>query len=492
MSAGKYDALAVNRNLDLLAPGFRAGVEAAIRECNAAGLDAYVYEGYRSAELQAVYYARGRTVVPPAETVTNARTNLYSWHGYGLAVDVISRARGWKAGDEWFRRVAEVFLKHRCKWGGHWKKKDLPHFQWHLCRPSPSDRARELLRTGGMRAVWEAVGALDTAPAPAVLQPNAERLPGLPPGRILFERSVSGFRTVRGELVRRVQAGIARAGFDPGALDGVLGGETERGLASWQQSVGAATTGKVDAAAWQSLVGPALPSVFERALQVTAAFEGHGFGLVAGNFDNGWLTWGVIGFNLRYGSLGPMLKEIRRSHPQVFRAAFGGLEADLVRMLDADGGTKERWCNRISVGPRRHAVLPEWAAAFRRLGEAPEAQAVQLRYADAYWRIALRDADRFGLRTELGLGLCFDVAVQNGGIDGAEEDRIRRRLHARAPKGEQDVRVAIAHEVAENSRPRYVEDVRSRKLAFATGMGAVHGARYNLRSWGLDDAVAVD
>jgi peptidoglycan L-alanyl-D-glutamate endopeptidase CwlK len=43
--------------------------------------------------------------------------------------------------------------------GGDWKFKDLPHFQWGPCKPSPSDRARELIRTEGMEAVWGAVGA---------------------------------------------------------------------------------------------------------------------------------------------------------------------------------------------------------------------------------------------------------------------------------------------------------------------------------------------
>src|SRR4029453_1991426 len=86
MSAGSNDqAATVSRDLNLLAPAVRAAGEAAIAECQARGLDAYVYEAYRSPELQAIYYARGRTVVPPTRPVTYAATNLQSWHGYGLA-----------------------------------------------------------------------------------------------------------------------------------------------------------------------------------------------------------------------------------------------------------------------------------------------------------------------------------------------------------------------------------------------------------------------
>ena len=161
MSSGTTnDGLRVNNDLSQLAPLFRKGVEDAIAECRRNGLDAIVYEAYRSQDLQANYFARGRTIRPPLYTVTNAPSNQYSWHGYGLAVDVISRARGWDAGEDWFKRVADIFKKHQCKWGGDWKQKDRPHFQWHLCKASPSDEARRLLNTSGIPAVWEAVGAV--------------------------------------------------------------------------------------------------------------------------------------------------------------------------------------------------------------------------------------------------------------------------------------------------------------------------------------------
>lgn len=168
MSAGPADAIAnfhtakPTNNPELLAPLFRAAVDAAIKECNneTNKLNAKVYETYRSNELQVVYYARGRTVRPPSSTVTNAMSNLWSWHGYGLAVDVIHRDKEWGAGDAWFQQVATIFKKHGCKWGGDWTSKDLPHFQWGFCKPSPSDTARELMRKGGVLAVWQAVGAI--------------------------------------------------------------------------------------------------------------------------------------------------------------------------------------------------------------------------------------------------------------------------------------------------------------------------------------------
>lgn len=174
----------VSRDLALLAPRFRDGVEAAIRECHAQGLDAWVYEGYRSNALQELYYSRGRTVIPPKGKVTNARSNLFSWHGYGLAVDVVSKKHLWKPpeGDAWFRKVAEIFKRHDCKWGGDWAMVDLPHFQWRRCKPSPSDRARMIISSQGIPAVWHEVGASYDGPVPA--QPEATAAATVPTGNM--------------------------------------------------------------------------------------------------------------------------------------------------------------------------------------------------------------------------------------------------------------------------------------------------------------------
>lgn len=168
MSAETNAALP-QRSMDLLAPKFRAAVEAALQVCNEQHrLDAYVFETYRSNELQKIYYARGRTVKPPHHTVTNAPDNLRSWHGYGLAVDVIHRTQLWSppGGADWFRQVAEIFKEKRdargiqlIKWGGDWTRPDLPHFQWGRCKASPSQDAQDLIKAEGMQAVWEKVAA---------------------------------------------------------------------------------------------------------------------------------------------------------------------------------------------------------------------------------------------------------------------------------------------------------------------------------------------
>ncbi|MDB4893157.1 MAG: hypothetical protein JWL61_5012 [Gemmatimonadetes bacterium] len=159
MSAGGT-AVLVNRSFVGLAPLFARAVVASIEECHANGLDAFVFETLRSNALAAVYYARGR---PPSheypEPVTNAPDASWSWHGYGLAVDVISASKEWDAGDAWFTQVAAIFATHGCDWGGTWKHPDRPHFQWGRCRPSPSIISRRLHAEGHIQDVWRLVRA---------------------------------------------------------------------------------------------------------------------------------------------------------------------------------------------------------------------------------------------------------------------------------------------------------------------------------------------
>lgn len=158
-----------NRDLSLLAPKFRAAIEGAIAACDAAGYPVKVNEGFRSQARQAWLYAQGRT--RPGARVTNASTNLTSWHGYGLAVDVIHRTLAYwphgraasanAANAQWFADIGAIFKAHGCNWGGDFASfPDTPHMQWGRCRPSPSARARELIRTGGVQRVWQEVGAL--------------------------------------------------------------------------------------------------------------------------------------------------------------------------------------------------------------------------------------------------------------------------------------------------------------------------------------------
>lgn len=231
-----------------------------------------------------------------------------------------------------------------------------------------------------------------------------------------------------------------------------------------------------------------ISSIHNRALQLTAEFEGHGFEKAAGNFDGAGITWGIIGFTLLHGEIQKIIKKMKQENPNILEEAFGGLKDKLLSIMDSSKDEQIAWANDISVGVRRYRILPEWEKAFKKLGSFKEVQKIQLESVKKYWDIAERDVNRFDLKTEAGFALCFDIAVQNGGIDfEGEERRIKREIKESSPSDEQDIRTTIANVVAENSRPQYIEDVRSRKLTIAIGKGVIHGSKYNIKSWGVGD-----
>jgi hypothetical protein len=107
-----------NRDLTLLAPKFKAAVEAAIAACATKGL--------------------------PVK----------------LAFEPFGKGPGSAAKNEkWFKDVGAVFKANGCDWGGDWKKPDTPHMQWGACPASPTEAIKTLMKTKGMKAVWALLGA---------------------------------------------------------------------------------------------------------------------------------------------------------------------------------------------------------------------------------------------------------------------------------------------------------------------------------------------
>jgi hypothetical protein len=101
-----------------------------------------------------------------------------------------------------------------------------------------------------------------------------------------------------------------------------------------------------------------------------------------------------------------------------------------------------------------------------------------------YLNPAIETVKMLNFSSELGLALCFDIHVQDGGILHAALDQIRQQVTPDMP--ETTRRVIVANAVADSARPAFRQDVRQRKLTIATGEGVVHGHTYNLDEWGLN------
>lgn len=306
--------------------------------------------------------------------------------------------------------------------------------------------------------------------------------------RIFFQRAPSGFRTVQGELIKKVQQVLIAKDLLHDTDDGIFGGNTEGAVHRFQEQNQLPPTGKIDDQTWQKLMSTPAPDLKQRCLQVTADFEGTGFTKAIGNFDGAGITWGIIGFTLSNGELGALLTDIRSAHPAVFSAAFGELEAKIVEVIHSSHSARMQFANSISLGIKKMRILDVWAKAFEKLGSDPAVQDIQLQRTEAFFEIADRDRQRFDVQNELGLALCFEIAVQNGGINSTERARIRTKIDQNHPATQQDLRIIIANVIADNSN--FAEDVRKRKLTVATAQGTVHGSRYALKTWGLDDLPA--
>jgi len=290
---------------------------------------------------------------------------------------------------------------------------------------------------------------------------------------------------MRGEIAQSIQEALLAAGFDPGRPDGQYGDRTARALGAFLRAKRRPEAQAVDEDIWPQLMnGTPFPPLDRRALGLTAAIEGHGYSLALGNWDQAWLTWGIIGFTLKHGEVQKIVLETERLAPDCIVEAFGMLRPKLLEVMRAAPAVQQRWADEITVG---HGIAEPWRIAFARLGTYPVVRDIQRqRVYQGYYLPALALAKQLGLESTLGIALCFDIQVQNGGLRDAARAAIEA-ARARGTRGAA-LREIVADAVADAARAEYRDDVRRRKLAIATGGGAVHGLKLELASWGLADA----
>lgn len=290
-----------------------------------------------------------------------------------------------------------------------------------------------------------------------------------------------------GELARTVQRVLASLGFlVHSEVDGWYGSATAAAVSSFQRRERLAQSGRVDKETWAALLPhtPA-PSLYERCLGLTSAFEGHDYTLAVGDFDGAWLTWGIVGFTMKYGMVQRILLEAERGLPGTLRQAFGETASMLNAVLHSSGEKQKAWAQSITL---QNGMLSQpWRTGFKLLGRMEHVQRLQQQLADAeYFQPALKTAERWKLTSELGVALSFDAHVQNGGISA----RAARLIASQRLADEHERRIAIANAIADCARAAYREDVRARKLTIAEGRGTVHGSSYLLSNWGLEDLPA--
>lgn len=108
--------MAVERDLDKLAPAFRVKVESLLEKLRGDGFAPLVWETYRSPERAKELAGKGRGIA-------------LSMHTLGLAVDIVDAKLRWNASPEFWTALGRHAEALGLTWGGRFKRVDKPHVQ---------------------------------------------------------------------------------------------------------------------------------------------------------------------------------------------------------------------------------------------------------------------------------------------------------------------------------------------------------------------------
>ncbi len=303
-------------------------------------------------------------------------------------------------------------------------------------------------------------------------------------------------RGSKGPDVTRAEIRLKELGLYTSGIDDAFGPGMEAAVKSFQQKNALPANGTVDAATAAALYAqpsPALAAVKGkplafRALALTAGFEtGSGapdcFCGLAGSFDGQGVSYGVLQWNLGQGTLQPMLSRLNQQHPQVVKAAFGSSYDAFCAMLSKGKADQLAWAGTIQDA--NHRVQEPWKSGFKALGRTQECQDAQVAGAADRFKTGIQMCGTYGLWSERGAALMFDIVVQNGSIKQATKDQIMadfQTIPSTLSKEDQEVArmKIVAKRRAAAANPKFAGDVLSRKMTIAQGAGVVHGHGYDL------------
>lgn len=234
---------------------------------------------------------------------------------------------------------------------------------------------------------------------------------------------------------------------------------------------------------------------------ITSAFEGGPIGKInytnlSDNFDGQGYSIGFLQWCAGQGSDVKLYTRLESEYPGVLKSAFGAaLYTEFKANLNKPLSQRLAWVQK-AVDDTSGKLEPNWKHAFLALCETKEFQECQNFYAEEVFQKALALCKEYGLRTNRAVMLMFDILTQNGSIKPATKTAI---LEAKAAKEkvlggtlpEISYLEIIAIKRAEAANPRWVNDVKSRKLTIVYGKGKVHGDTYDLNKMGLDDGPIV-
>jgi peptidoglycan hydrolase-like protein with peptidoglycan-binding domain len=299
-----------------------------------------------------------------------------------------------------------------------------------------------------------------------------------------------------GEEVKKIQERLKALGYYRGPIDGEFGGGTEAAVKAFQKAKRLTVEGIVGATTWKALFQEEIsePSIVGesldyRSLALTGSFETgrdipECFTGLGGDFDGQGISVGVLQWNFGQGTLQRLLRDILEKHPRVVKNIFQTNYSIFKEALESDKEELMAFARSIQH-PVQHYVYEPWRGMFKALGRTEEFQKIQVKYADKLFRKAVELCADYGLWSERAVTLMFDIQVQNGNISTLTKAQILSELGTLPrdlSREELEVRKMriVANRRAEASNPKWIEDVRARKLCCANGGGMVHGIHFDL------------
>jgi hypothetical protein len=299
-------------------------------------------------------------------------------------------------------------------------------------------------------------------------------------------------RGSKGPEVKKIQARLGELGLYSGDCDGIFGGGTESAVKNFQKKNGLGIDGVVGEGTWKKLFGGEKlqkPEICKqkleyRCLALTGTIETSKpvpdcFAAASGDFDGQGLSFGALQWNLGQGSLQPLFKEMAKNHPSLLEDICHDYFPELKAIFTSDTDDQLAWV-RSAQDQRRFTLFEPWKGLLKALGRTEEFQAIQVNAAAKLFTDAKALCAEYGLWSERGVALMFDIKVQNGSISPLVKSQImadfaRLESDLSTEEAEEARLVIVANRRAEASNPRWIEDVRKRKVAIAHGEGMVHG-----------------
>lgn len=97
--------------------------------CKDAGLNVVIYSTYRDHESQNDLYAQGRTKAGKIVTKAKGGDSFHNWRVAFDAAPMVNGSIAWNDA-KLFDRMGTIGEQCGLEWGGRWKFKDSPHFQF--------------------------------------------------------------------------------------------------------------------------------------------------------------------------------------------------------------------------------------------------------------------------------------------------------------------------------------------------------------------------